>query len=85
MHLTLQEALNSKLEEIAVIGSMEWTCNDTCPALQSEGDKVIIAERGQLVFLFNFHPTNSYNDYRVGCPVEGPYKVPVYQLQVIIF
>jgi 1,4-alpha-glucan branching enzyme len=43
--------------------------------LQSEGDKVIIAERGQLVFVFNFHPTSSYGDYRVGCKAEGPYKV----------
>jgi len=43
---------------------------------QSEGDKIIIAERGQLVFVFNFHPTNSYSDYRVGCKTEGPYKVP---------
>ena len=42
--------------------------------MQSEGDKVIIAERGQLVFVFNFHPTNSYSDYRVGCPSQGPYK-----------
>jgi len=42
---------------------------------KSEGDKIIIAERGQLVFVFNFHPTNSYSDYRVGCKTEGPYKI----------
>ena len=44
-------------------------------AVQSEGDKVIIAERGELVFVFNFHPTSSYSDYRVGCKEAGPYKV----------
>ena len=43
--------------------------------MQDEGDKVIIAERGQLVFVFNFHPTNSYTDYRIGCRTAGPYKV----------
>ncbi len=32
---------------------------------KSEGDKLIAFERGDLVFVFNFHPTNSYSDY--GC------------------
>lgn len=38
-------------------------------------DKIIVAERGDLVFVFNFHPTNSYTDYKVGCYHPGPYKV----------
>lgn len=25
--------------------------------------------------VFNFHPVNSYSDYRVGCYKPGPYKV----------
>ena len=37
--------------------------------------QVIVVERGDLVFVFNFHPTNSYTDYRVGCRDEGPFKV----------
>lgn len=32
---------------------------------KDEGDKVIVCERGDLVFVFNFHPTNSYTDYKV--------------------
>ena len=32
-------------------------------------------ERGDLVFVFNFHPVNSYTDYRVGCKLPGDYKV----------
>ena len=43
--------------------------------LQDEGDKLVIFERGDLVFVFNFHPTNSYSDYRVGCRNPGDYKV----------
>ena len=31
-----------------------------------EADKVIVFERGPLLFLFNFHPTQSYPGYRVG-------------------
>ena len=42
---------------------------------KDEGDKVIVFERGNLVFVFNFHWTNSYSDYRVGCFKPGKYKV----------
>jgi 1,4-alpha-glucan branching enzyme len=27
------------------------------------------------VIVFNFHPVNSYTDFRVGCYKPGPYKV----------
>ena len=43
--------------------------------MQDEGDKLIVAEKGDLVFVFNFHPVNSYSDYRVGTKHAGPYKV----------
>lgn len=42
---------------------------------QDEGDKMIICERGDLIFVFNFHPTQSYTDYRIGCNNGGSYKV----------
>jgi 1,4-alpha-glucan branching enzyme len=42
---------------------------------KNEGDKVIIFERDNLVFVFNFHWTNSYSDYKVGCLKPGKYKV----------
>ena len=44
--------------------------------MQDEGDKVIICERGDLVFVFNFHPSQSFSDYKVGCKNAGSYKVP---------
>ncbi len=37
--------------------------------------QMIVVERGDLVFVFNFHPVNSYTDYRVGCLNPGTYKV----------
>lgn len=40
-----------------------------------QGDKVIVYERGNLLFVFNFHPTNSYTDYRVGTDWGGEYTV----------
>eukprot|EP00798_Chlamydomonas_sp_ICE-L_P009847 gene9847-7734_t len=42
---------------------------------QDSRDSVIVCERGDLVFVFNFHPTNSYTNYRVGCKDRIPYKV----------
>lgn len=42
---------------------------------KDEGDKVIVVERGDLVMVFNFHPTQSYSDYKVGCQNPGTYKI----------
>lgn len=44
-------------------------------SLKHEGDKVIVFERAGLVFIFNFHPTESYSDYRIGVEVSGTYRI----------
>ncbi|KAI0254859.1 glycoside hydrolase [Lactifluus subvellereus] len=44
-------------------------------SLKHEGDKVVVFERAGLLFVFNFHPTNSFQDYRVGVDVAGEYKI----------
>lgn len=44
-------------------------------SLKHEGDKVIVFERAGLVFVFNFHPSRSYTDYRIGVEVPGTYRV----------
>ncbi len=35
---------------------------------------MLVLERGDLVFVFNFHPVNSFSEYRVGAYLPGPYK-----------
>ncbi|CAK8689215.1 unnamed protein product [Clavelina lepadiformis] len=40
-----------------------------------DGDKVFVYERAGLLFLFNFHPCNSYPNYRVGIQHSGIYKI----------
>ncbi|XP_070532672.1 1,4-alpha-glucan-branching enzyme-like [Ptychodera flava] len=40
-----------------------------------QGDKTIVFERAGLVFVFNFHPTQSFTDYRIGVDVPGKYKI----------
>ncbi|OLN80954.1 1,4-alpha-glucan-branching enzyme, partial [Colletotrichum chlorophyti] len=44
-------------------------------SLKHEGDKVIVFERAGVVFIFNFHPNESFADYRVGIEVPGTYKI----------
>jgi 1,4-alpha-glucan branching enzyme len=45
-------------------------------SLKHEGDKVIVFERDDgLIFVFNFHPTQSYSDYRVGATKAGEYSI----------
>eukprot|EP00189_Rhodosorus_marinus_P008869 CAMPEP_0184754644 /NCGR_PEP_ID=MMETSP0315-20130426/44728_1 /TAXON_ID=101924 /ORGANISM="Rhodosorus marinus, Strain UTEX LB 2760" /LENGTH=1183 /DNA_ID=CAMNT_0027234071 /DNA_START=529 /DNA_END=4080 /DNA_ORIENTATION=+ len=42
----------------------------------SNQDKVIVFERGdRLLFVFNFHPSASYTDYRVGATWPGTYEI----------
>ncbi|EFN58941.1 hypothetical protein CHLNCDRAFT_29960 [Chlorella variabilis] len=47
----------------------------TWTSRKDEADKIVVVERGDLVFVFNFHPTQSYTDYRVGAYKSGSYKV----------
>ncbi|CAE1332335.1 GBE1 [Acanthosepion pharaonis] len=43
---------------------------------KDEGDKVIVFEiRNDLVFVFNFHQSKSYTDYKIGVQNPGIYKV----------
>jgi len=41
-----------------------------------QGDKVIVFERAaKLLFVFNFHPNNSYTDYKIGINTPGKYPL----------
>uniref|UniRef100_A0A3P9IGV1 1,4-alpha-glucan branching enzyme n=1 Tax=Oryzias latipes TaxID=8090 RepID=A0A3P9IGV1_ORYLA len=40
-----------------------------------EGDKVIVFDRANVLFIFNFHPNRSFQDYRVGVEAAGKYKI----------
>lgn len=44
-------------------------------SLKHEGDKVIVFERGGVVFVFNFHHSQSFTDYRIGVEVAGTYRI----------
>ena len=39
----------------------------------SNNDKIIAFSRGDLLFVFNFHPTTSFTDY--GIPVQGKFRI----------
>ncbi|XP_056612332.1 1,4-alpha-glucan-branching enzyme [Triplophysa dalaica] len=44
-------------------------------SVKHEGDKVIVFERANVVFIFNFHPTQSYTSYKVGVGSAGKFKI----------
>jgi len=44
-------------------------------SLKHEEQKVIVFERANLLWIFNFHPTNSYPDYKIGTEWAGDYQV----------
>lgn len=46
-------------------------------SLKNEQDKVIVFERAGLLWIFNFHPSQSYTDYRVGVEHAGTYQIVV--------
>ncbi|KAG6817852.1 alpha-1,4-glucan branching enzyme [Tephrocybe sp. NHM501043] len=44
-------------------------------SLKNETDKVIVYERGGLLFIFNFNSSKSFTDYRVGVDEAGEYYI----------
>lgn len=44
-------------------------------SLKNEQDKVIVFERAGLLWIFNFHPSQSFTDYRVGVETPGTYRI----------
>ncbi|RHZ59464.1 1,4-alpha-glucan branching enzyme GLC3 [Aspergillus thermomutatus] len=44
-------------------------------SLKHEVDKVLVFERAGLLWVFNFHPTQSFTDYRVGVDKAGTYRI----------
>ncbi len=43
--------------------------------LAHESDKMIVFEKGDLLFVFNFHPSNSYEGYKVGTNWDFDHKI----------
>ncbi|XP_044150047.1 1,4-alpha-glucan-branching enzyme [Bufo gargarizans] len=40
-----------------------------------EGDKIIVFERANLLFIFNFHPYKSFTGYRIAANIPGKYMI----------
>jgi len=80
----LQEHPDLRYKQLYNFGAaMVQMANDekivgSLPAQQlnmDEDNKAIIFERNNLIFAFNFSPTNSVPDYRFKVPVPGKYKI----------
>lgn len=44
-------------------------------SLKNNMDKMLVFDRADLVFAFNFNPTKSFTDYRIGVPYAGIYHI----------
>lgn len=44
-------------------------------SLKNDQDKVLVFERAGLLWIFNFHPAQSFADYRVGVEQAGTYQI----------
>merc|ERR1719233_573942 len=70
-HLNQFDAAMNHLES-----EVGWLASDPgYVSTKHEDDKVIVFERAGLVFCFNFHPSKSLPDYRVGVDVAGEYQI----------
>lgn len=49
--------------------------NQAYVSLKHEIDKVVVFERNGLLFIFNFHPTESFPDYKLGVETAGEYEI----------
>ncbi|KAN0037719.1 hypothetical protein ACTFIV_003073 [Dictyostelium citrinum] len=59
----------NKLEQ-----EFHWLSSDPAYiSLKHEDDKMIVYERAGLIFIFNFHPSKSFSDYRIGSGVAGKF------------
>ena len=52
---------------------------------KDEGDKVVAFERANLLWIFNFHPTRSFTDYRIGTNTPGKYPFETEMFSHILF
>lgn len=43
--------------------------------MKHEEDKIIVFDRAELIFVFNFHPIKSFPDYTIGVKSAGTYKI----------
>jgi 1,4-alpha-glucan branching enzyme len=44
-------------------------------SLQDDDDKMIVFERGELVYIFNFHSSNSYENFLIGTQWSSPHMI----------
>jgi len=55
----------------------QWLTSSQFVSRKHEGDKIVVFERGHkgLLWIFNFHPSQSFTDYKIGCNLAGKYKI----------
>ena len=60
---------------IGLLKEGDWLSQEAVNRWTHEADKILMYTKGDLVFLFNFHPTRSFEGYFVPVGEQGRYKV----------
>lgn len=76
-HLLLYQYLNNFDAALQHVESkFQWLkAPQAYVQLKHNGDKILAFERAGVLFVFNFHPNQSFSDYRLGVEVEGVYTI----------
>ena len=61
----------NRLDEVFYLISSPYQYVST----QHEKDKVIVFEKGDLLFVFNFHPTKSFENYKIGTKWKTEHRI----------
>lgn len=67
-YLNTFDAAMHHLEE-----KFKWLTSPQWVSRKHNDDKIVVFERGGLLWVFNFHHSKSYSDYRVGVDTPGVY------------
>jgi len=65
-----ERAMNHMEDKYQTMASSHQYISRKC-----DTDKMVVFERGDCVYVFNFHPVTAFSDYRVGCMKSGKYKI----------
>jgi len=84
--LRYQYLLNFDISMHKLESDVGWlNANHQYISLMHEKDKLISFERGDLLFVFNFHPSRSWEHYRIGTCWSSPHVMLLNTDEVNIF
>lgn len=67
--------LNQAENSIPQANWLKYPKNHAYISRKRNDDKILVYERNSCIFVFNFHSSKSYNNYKIGVNLPGKYKI----------